>query len=463
LALSLPEWTDQNGTFIILLGSTENENEVLGDPNRDEGDIKGISSYLNRRLWNIPNGIEIIIEELRHKERDKWPANKNIAYSVTSLSRVNRQTIEGARYFITYPRETFVRGKLEASGSVELSGCTCIDWFLWDGERPDVHSYAAKSGYIAALYPNELYDVKVSNFVYRNFGVSEAKVRQNLWLIIRPVELDEVAGVGVYPRTDRNALLLRGGPDAGNPLPLAEWGSEFAEKMPSELIAAIANARGAGVQEVGDEQWRERLAERFGSRWRIPKLRAKESGSLSFDPTQPGATPRRRLVAAASDSSSGTRGGRGGASQVGSRPGAIPAERSSVAGGLPSFRRVTSQDVGDDVLASWQPHDPEHPEGVVLINVQHPVLRAQIEHYQMQFAEAHADAIRDEVIRAYGEAAVAKIAHSEQLRGLVNSDIIDNEMRSDAALTMALLGLVAEEAYLSPKLGGRFGRRRIAS
>jgi hypothetical protein len=124
---------------------------------------------------------------------------------------------------------------------------------------------------------------------------------------------------------------------------------------------------------------------------------------------------------------------------------------------------VASQDVGDDVLASWQPHDPEHPEGVVLINVQHPVLRAQIEYYQMQFAEAHADAIRDEVIRAYGEVAVAKIAHSEHLRGLVNSDIIDNEMRSDAALTMALLGLVAEEAYLSPKLGGRFGRRRIAS
>ena len=41
--------------------------------------------------------------------------------------------------------------------------------------------------------------------------------------------------------------------------------------------------------------------------------------------------------------------------------------------------------------------------------------------------------------------AVSKIAHSEHFRGNIREDVINNEMRSEAALTMSLLGLISEE------------------
>lgn len=458
-----PEWVDDHGTAVILLGNGLEDDTVNGDPNRDEADITGISSYLNRRLWGIPEGVQITVDEVRHNDRRQWPLNREMAVDVTSKRRTNRRRIEGARYFIEYPRSTYEGGKITASGTVFLLDGTAVDWFLWDGIRPAVQSYAAVSGYVAALYRDELYDVSSNNFAYRAFGISESMVRQNLWLIVRPVELHDESGVGVYPRTDRNSLLLRGGPDAGKPLPYSDWGAEFADAMPPELLAAIVRARGSDAQEFTDEQWRERLAGRFGSRWRIPRLRARESGADTVDPSQAGTQSRRRIVAAVSGGSSGTSGGRGGDVLIGSRPGTISAARTTVAGGVPSFRPAPAADVGEHWLASWRPTYPGHPEGVVLINFQHPVLRAQVEYYQVQFAEHHADAVREEVIKAYGEIAAAKIAHSEHLRGLVPSDMIDDTMRSDEALTMALLGLMAEDAVISPRVGGRFGRRRQAA
>ena len=111
------------------------------------------------------------------------------------------------------------------------------------------------------------------------------------------------------------------------------------------------------------------------------------------------------------------------------------------------------------MLAAWQPRDPEHPEGVVLLNVEHPVLIEQIEHFQAQYPDHYADEIAEHVISAYGEIAVAKIAHSEHLKGLHPSFVIENDFRSNAALTMSLLGLLSEEAVIAPRLG-RFGVKR---
>src|SRR4051794_13864539 len=46
-----PDWIGDHGTVIVLLGNHPEDDTVMGDPNRDEADIKGISAYLNRRLW----------------------------------------------------------------------------------------------------------------------------------------------------------------------------------------------------------------------------------------------------------------------------------------------------------------------------------------------------------------------------------------------------------------------------
>ena len=230
-----PSWIDDHGTVIVLLGDTEISDTVLGDPNREpETDIKGISTYLNRRIWDIPSGVEITVDELRTGERGVWPISKEMAHvSGGANRRTNRRNIEGAKYYIEYPLSSFSKGKLADSGTVSVADGTEIDWYLWEGDRPNVQSYAAQGGYIAALYKDELYDVTNHHSTYRSFGVLEQQVRSKLWLVMRPQAFDEKDGKhGVYPRGDRNSLLIMGGPRAGEPLPVLDWGAQFAADMP---------------------------------------------------------------------------------------------------------------------------------------------------------------------------------------------------------------------------------------
>ena len=58
----------------------------------------------------------------------------------------------------------------------------------------------------------------------------------------------------------------------------------------------------------------------------------------------------------------------------------------------------------------------------------------------------------------YGEIAVAKVAHSEQLKQLLPSHEVESDLRSDGALTTALLGLFSEDAVISTRIGGKPGK-----
>jgi hypothetical protein len=465
-----PDWIEDHGTVVVLLGNDRSDDTVLGDRSRPEADIKGISSYLNRRLWEIPDGVEVTVDELRVQARAQWPSAESMAHGARDANRpdrrTNRRRIMGARYFAEYPSSSFKGGKLAASGTVPLDDEVEVEWFLWEGERPAVGSYAALGGYIAALYRNELYDVTVHHSSYRSFGVTEQSVRSRLWLIVRP-PLAEDGKHGVYPRTDRNALLLRGGPNAGGPLPMNDWANEFADNMPPEILDAIKAARVGESGTLSDSTWRERLAERFGARWRIPRLRAQKNGKLTVEAIQPGTTTtaRKRKVRRRrrNGTGGGGSGGRAGALNTGVKAGKTDAVKTNVAGAIPHYRTVPATDVAPGMLAAWAPNDPVHPEGAVLLNVEHPVLTAEIEHWQAQYPDHLADSIREDVIDTYGQIAVAKVAHSEHLKGEIPSSVVENELRSEAALTMALLGLIGEEAVIAPRIGGKYRKRRATA
>jgi len=234
--------------------------------------------------------------------------------------------------------------------------------------------------------------------------------------------------------------------------------------MPPEILAAIRLARAGGDGTITDPTWRERLADRFGSRWRIVRLRSQKGGAYTVEPSSPGTAPVRRVVrpVVRSDKSSGTHvstGGSGGDPNTGRLPGFEDASRKHVAGAIPHYRRVTAAEVDPGMIAAWQPNDPEYPEGVVLLNVEHPVIVEQIEHFQAQYPDHYSDEVADNVIAGYGEIAVAKIAHSEHLKGMHLTSTIETEFRMGVALTMSLLGLLSEEAVIAPRLG-RFGVKR---
>jgi hypothetical protein len=74
-----------------------------------------------------------------------------------------------------------------------------------------------------------------------------------------------------------------------------------------------------------------------------------------------------------------------------------------------------------------------------------------------------ADDVREVIEEVYGQVAVAKIAHSEEMRGLVDRAVIDEQLRSPQALTLALLGLMAEDCLIRQKLSKAIGRRRKAA
>src|SRR5262249_28424968 len=71
--------------------------------------------------------------------------------------------------------------------------------------------------------------------------------------------------------------------------------------------------------------------------------------------------------------------------------------------------------------------------------------------------------IANDVTDIYCEIAVAKVAHSEHLKGILPSKVVDDELRSEASLTMALLGLIGEEAVIAPRIGGKYRRKRGAA
>jgi hypothetical protein len=465
-----PDWLTDHGTVIVLLGNDPSDDTVLGDPTRSESDIKGISSYLNRRFWEVPAKVRVSVDELRTSARAQWPRTEAEAHGPQPQHgpdrRTNNRTINGARFFIEYSAPSFKTGAIKATDTMILSDGTEIEWYLWEGDRPAVQSYAAIGGYIGALYKGELYDITAHHSTYRTFGVSEHQVRSHLWLIIRPQAYEDISKHGVYPRTDRHALLLRGGPNAGGPLPFNDWGNEFAMAMPAPILDAIRASRGA-TEGTLDESWRQRLAERFGSRWRILKLRARPDGNATVEPTQVGGQPRpirRKKKRKMSGAGRGTGGGSGGTHNTGSRPGDTIAGSANVGGGIPHYRFIREADIQAGMLAAWQPNDPEHSDtGSVLINVDHPVLREQIVFYQQQYADVYAEEISQLVLQTYGEIAVAKVAHSEHLKGILPTKVVEEELRSDAALTAALLGLIAEDAILATRIGGRFRKKQPAA
>jgi hypothetical protein len=103
-------------------------------------------------------------------------------------------------------------------------------------------------------------------------------------------------------------------------------------------------------------------------------------------------------------------------------------------------------------LAAWVP-----AENAVYINTGSEILR-KLENYHVErFPDVHEEEIRKEIRNAFGEIAVAKVAHSQQLKHLVNRDELEKIYRSEEALTIALMGYVSEDKYIALKLR-RFGK-----
>jgi hypothetical protein len=90
------DWAREHGTTIVLLGSEEAPDTVLGNPKAGEKDIKGLSVYLNSRFWDLTNP-EVTVVELRSLRKTSWPTGPN---DRDDARRPNNRRINGAKFYL---------------------------------------------------------------------------------------------------------------------------------------------------------------------------------------------------------------------------------------------------------------------------------------------------------------------------------------------------------------------------
>lgn len=474
-----PDWLQDHGTVVVLLGDELDQDTVLGDPNKQEGGVPGVGivDYLNRRMWDLGD-VEVLVDEYREAAKTSWP----VSSSTTVQGKLQRGTrrVRGAKWYIDYGEAAKKNGRIAHRGTVTLSDQTEIDWYLWSGNGRDGIRGAAKSGYISAEYASadrvpELFDVTDHPSRFRAFGISEIEVRRRLWLVARP-RLAQDKSYGVYMSSDRNRLLIQGGPRAGDPLPWDDWAIEFSENVPQPIVDAINAARAGDADADLDESWRKRLAERFSKRWRQLGLFLDRSGDKTTDPSDHGEgggvthrRPKRKLKLVSGgghgggdgSGAGGGTGGNRGATSAGREPGNDPAAERETDFGLPHAKWESDPDIFEPgMFAVWNPPSVANPRGLIQLFLDHPIFKEEVQFWVPQYPPHREQEVIETIKTVYAELAIATVAHSESLKRYLERREDLDKLRSPEALTSALLGLVGASAILGPRLGGAIGRRR---
>ena len=251
-------------------------------------------------------------------------------------------------------------------------------------------------------------------------------------------------------------------------MPLSDWGFDFSDNMPQEIRDAIMKARGDNDGSLEDEEYRKRLQDKFGSRWLTTQLVKAQDGEGESETRN--ATPTNetaRVVEQERERKQTMRKKRKSQRRIqvirlrAIEGGIGQGVERQVAVDVPKFRYVSKEEFDEDWhLASWVPNDPEGP--TVLMNKEAPLLVEAIKHHQQQYPDVFAVEVEKIVKDTYGEVAVCKIAHSQKLTTYVAEDQLDLTYRNEAVLTVALMGLLAEESLIAQRLG-RLGRKKSAA
>lgn len=453
-----PDWLKDHGTIVVLLGSEEYPDTILGNPHGDERTINGLTVYLNTRFWDLSN-VDVSVAELRSAKKTQWPQSEDDG---DDTRRPTNRRIRGARYYLAEIEGK--DGKLEATDAIDLDqGRVRAEWYLWNGKRPKVHTYAREQGYVAVRYKGELFELTYSKPHFRWFGIIEGKVQQNLTIILEPQLYEPSNGRwGVHPDQSRTRLIFSGNGEKGVSLPLSDWGTEFADNLPDAIRNAIRAARGELAGSIEDDEYRKRLQDKFGDRWSVRglvKAKPPEQGkkgieagdSIEVNELPPengdGGFRRRRRRKTIKVVRKRAEPGEGGVAVEREVPVDVPQYR---------FARATSFEKPWH-LACWAPNDPEGP--TVELNIESPILDEVVEYHQKQYPDVYAEEVAKVVRQVFGEVAACKIAHSQKLAKDVVAETLNLEYRSEQALTLALMGLMSEESVIAQRLG-RLGRKR---
>ena len=91
--------------------------------------------------------------------------------------------------------------------------------------------------------------------------------------------------------------------------------------------------------------------------------------------------------------------------------------------------------------------------------VDSPILEEMIKYHQDMYPDVFAEEIADTIRKVFGELAVAKVAHTQKLCREIPVEVLDRDYRDEKALTVALMGLLAEDSLIAQRLA-KLGRKR---
>jgi hypothetical protein len=277
-----------HGTMVTLFGTTEDENTMV-PPDGAVGAVRWLVRYLNRRFVRFPESVRVRVREFSKAGEAEWPTEP------TKYARdgaIERQAFGQAHY---------LDKNAEASGEVMLQdGQATAYWWLLKEDKIGDSSYWLSSGHIAALFHDELYELRDGNAGTRqlmHFGVLFGSRR-----VVIYVQPDE--SQGMTPNTARSQLLA-----GGEPLPWEEWAAEFRAKLPEPIEKMMNDLLSQDSDGNHEESIRERL-KRIDELMRHTKYRRTSNGSVNVDGNATGGSAGEGDTDQASGSSkSGTKGG----------------------------------------------------------------------------------------------------------------------------------------------------------
>ncbi len=257
-----PKQIDRHGTMVVLLGKSADHNTML-PPENVTSKTRWLSKYFNLRYFRLPDGVEMRVRLFTSPDPDQWPTVE-----------VNSNPL-GAQLNRVTGQEYILNKLASAKGTVRLSGCKAHWWIMPAREdRRDVgHQQHHVGGHIAALYQDEIYDMRIGNDGYselQRFGVLFAYKRVIIYLEPDPST--------VLPDTSRSRLLMD-----GQRLPYVTWAREFSENMPKAIKALDDEILAKAEKTPRAESIAKRL-ERIKHLLQPSRYRRSTKGAIPVDP-----------------------------------------------------------------------------------------------------------------------------------------------------------------------------------
>lgn len=248
-----------HGTMVTLLGHADDEN-TMEAPAGAVGGVRWLVRYLNRRFLAFPEGVTVRVREFAKSSPTEWPTEPK------TYAR------EGAMMRQAFGQATYLNKNAEASGEVRLdAGRATAHWWLLNDEKIGDPSYWLSTGHIAALFHDELYELRDGNAGIRqlmHFGVLFGPRRVVIY--VKPDDDQEMT-----PNTARSQLLAN-----GEPLPWEDWAAEFRDRLPDEIQRMMEELLTRDSDGNQEEAIRQRL-KRIEDLMRTTRYRRNPAGSTN--------------------------------------------------------------------------------------------------------------------------------------------------------------------------------------